>query len=143
MLDNVYTDVWGQLRFLLLEVGTILLPFFWLLPSRTALHYVAKNEAHDAFLKWKKLIEIQRCCKIKWLRSKNGSEYKSNQFLKVLKIAYKFLIRFGLVFLDMERKVFPWHGRQGFSLVCNTRILLDIEGKRFSCWISNWVLHVH
>jgi len=43
----------------------------------------------------------------------------------------KFLINFGLGFLDVEGKIFPWCRRQWIYLVRKTRILLYIEGKVF------------
>ena len=59
--------------------------------------------------------------------------------VKICWICLKFLISFGLGFLDVEGKVFPWCKRAGFPyysrkwihLVWKTRILLDIKGKMF------------
>ena len=46
---------------------------------------------------------------------------------------------------------FPWHRRKGFFLgveeiiylVWKTLSLLNIKGKRFSCWRRNWVFLIH
>ena len=84
ILDYVHSDVWGPsqttsmggLRYYVIFVDDF---------SRRTWVYVlkSKDDVLSAFLKWKKMVETQTGRKIRHLRTDNGGEYCSDQFLKL------------------------------------------------------------
>ena len=96
-LDYVHTNMWGPAKVFFLGGKHYYVTFVDDYSRRVWVYTMRyKDEVLDVFLKWKKLIETQIGYKIKWLKSDNGGEYKSNLFLKVCQdegIAHQFIVK--------------------------------------------------
>ncbi|KAH9684519.1 Integrase catalytic domain-containing protein [Citrus sinensis] len=84
ILEYVHSDVWGPTKTASIGGSHYFVTFIddfsrhvWVYTMR------AKDKVLEIFVKWKKLVEAQTGRKIKVLRSDNGGEYTSDQFLQV------------------------------------------------------------
>lgn len=81
ILDYVHTDLWGEAPVTSIGGGKYLLTFVDYF-SRNVWVYIlkSKDETFARFRQWKAMVETQTERKVKYLRSGNGTEFRSREF---------------------------------------------------------------
>ena len=88
ILDYVHSDVWGPTRTASMGGKHYFVTFVddfsrrvWVYTMKT------KDDVLEIFINWKKMVETQIGRKIKYLRTDNGGEYRSDPFLRICRDA--------------------------------------------------------